>query len=261
MFEDDNDMILPDDYQEDLPESEEITDTQEPVDQVEDTTPTEPTEPVQETPELFKLQYNKEEMEIPLEEARALAQKGMNYEKAVERAKQEGIDAYIASQGFEWNGVPITTKTEYDQAIREQQWLQQIEEKYQNQEVPEEIVHELLESRRFREEAKAEREAKVAKEQKDAEYMDFFSTYRELVGKDFVTGQDTIPQEVWLASEAGKPLKYAFMEHHMKELQSKVQVLQQNQTNQQKAPVRSVSAHGGDSAESEDDFLAGFNSI
>lgn len=101
----------------------EQTDTQ----QTENTT-TQETESQTETqtdlPKL-KVKFNHEEKEIPYEEAVQLAQKGMNYDKAVERAKQEARDNWITEQGYEWQGKPITTEAEYKTALREQQLLEQ----------------------------------------------------------------------------------------------------------------------------------------
>jgi hypothetical protein len=81
------DMILPSDFE--MPTE---------VETVEDTTPTEETEveapetqeqePQTEQPEqtpFLKVKYNKEEMELDEERARELAQKGLNYDKTIER--------------------------------------------------------------------------------------------------------------------------------------------------------------------------------
>jgi len=46
------------------------------------------TEPTPE-PQRIKVKYNHQELEIPYEEAVQHIQKGMNYDKAVERARQE----------------------------------------------------------------------------------------------------------------------------------------------------------------------------
>jgi hypothetical protein len=83
----DEDMILPSDFE--MPTE---------VETVEDTTPTEETEaeapetqeqePQTEQPEqtpFLKVKYNKEEMELDEERARELAQKGLNYDKTIER--------------------------------------------------------------------------------------------------------------------------------------------------------------------------------
>jgi hypothetical protein len=266
MFEDE-DVILPDDFESDLPQSDESpeqTETTDDVEKVEDTTPTEQneSEPIEETPELFKLKYNKEEMEIPIEEARALAQKGMNFDKAVERARQESRDAVIAEQGYEWNGNPITTEAEYKQALQEQQWMEQ----YQSKDLPDEVIQELIEGRRDREERrreKTEQEQKAQEESRQqAESMEFFDYFRQINGRDYNPNSQDVPNEVWnLKEEQGIPLKYAYMQHHNKQLQNQIKVLKQNEENAKRAPISGLSTHGSNETDGEDDFLAGFNSI
>jgi hypothetical protein len=259
LFGEDDDVILPDDYQEDTedsiePNEAEQTDDVEPV---EDTTETEQneSEPI-EAPELFKLQYNKEEMEIPLEEARALAQKGMNYEKAVERAKQEARDSYIAEQGFEWNGKPITTEAEYKQALQEREWMEQ----YQNQDLPDEVVQELIEGRKFRESFQEQQKAKEVEQKQQAEAMEFFEYFNQVNGRAYQPGD--LPSEVTqMAEEMNIPIKFAYMQYHTQQLQNQLKVLKQNESNAKRAPIGGVSTHGSNENESEDDFLAGFNSI
>jgi hypothetical protein len=257
MFEDD-DMILPDDYQEDLPESEEVTDNTLEGEEVSE--PTEQTEEErQEAIQALKVKYNKEEMEIPIDEAIPLVQKGLNYDKTLERLQALESDPRLSfveelarEQGMDVN--------EYLDAVKQFKQQESINELVQKG-ISEELAQEMLENRKFREQIESERKAKAEEEQKNTEFQEFFDGYREMNGKEFVPNQDTIPDEVWQANEAGVPLKYAYMEHQMKQLQSQVQVLQQNQTNKQKAPVGSVTSHGSNEIDPEDDFLAGFNSI
>lgn len=40
------------------------------------------------------------------------------------RAEQEGRDKFIANQGYEWNGKPIKTEAEYNQALKEYQMME-----------------------------------------------------------------------------------------------------------------------------------------
>lgn len=267
MFENE-DVILPDDYQA-QPEAEEITEPTETlettVDSEWDTNTTEETEEVEtqeETPQInepqkIKIKFNHEEQEIPVDEAAPLIQKGMNFDKAVERAKQEARDAVIAEQGYAWNGKPITTEAEYKEALQEQEWMQ----KYQNQDLPEEVVQELIEGRKFREQLQSESKEKQEKEKADADFNDFFQYYKQANGREFNASKDPIPKEVWDIVGQGVPLKFAYMEHRSNELQSQVKVLKQNKENEQKAPIGSVTAHGSTEVVVEDDFLRGFNSI
>lgn len=255
------DAILPDDFQEAPPQAEETPETltEQPETLAEQPTVEQTEEERQEAIQALKVKYNKEEMEIPFDEAIPLVQKGLNYDKTLERLQALESDPRLSfveelarDQGMEVN--------EYLDAVKQFREQERINELVQ-QGISEELAQEMLENKKFREQIEAERKAREEEEQKNAEFQEFFDTYRDLNSKEFVPNQDTIPDEVWQANESGVPLKYAYMEHQMKQLQSKLQVLQQNQTNQQKAPVGSVSAHGSTSMESEDPFLQGFNSI
>ncbi|KRE33289.1 hypothetical protein [Paenibacillus sp. Soil724D2] len=262
----DDDMILDDGF--DLPvddASDEIT--HEPSDfeseqaSVEEPT-SEPTTPVEETKEdtpqqrMLKLKVDRGEREVPEEEAILLAQKGLNYERAVERAKQEARDTYIAEQGYTWNDKPITNEAEYKQALAEQDLMK----KYQDKDLPPEVIQELIESRRDREERQQEKQAKEEEAKQQKSYDDFFQYFESVNERRFDPKTDTLPQEVIEAANNGQPLKYAYMEHFTKQLRNSLKVSKQNETNQKKAPVGSVSAYGNNSKEPSDPFLEGFNS-
>lgn len=257
------DVILPDDFDA-KPEAEEVTETVEEdgfesVETVDDTKPTEETEKVQQEtqPQTIKIKYNHMEREIPLSEAEILAQKGLNYEKAVERARQESRDAFIAEQGYEWNGKPITTEQQYNDALKEQELIQ----KYQDQNLPDEVIQELVESRKFREQSQEERQRKEEETKVNADFQDFFAYFKQANGKDWSAEQDPIPSEVWETVNKGVPLKYAYMEHVNNQLQSQVKVLKQNKENETKAPISGVTGHGSQEVSSTDPFLLGFDSI
>jgi hypothetical protein len=257
------DMILPDDFSMDSPQSEEITEeteiTEAPIDTVEDTKPTETIEQEQsqETPQTLKIKYNHEEQEIPYDEAVPLIQKGMNFEKAVERARQEARDSYIAEQGLEWNGQQITTEAQYKQALQESQWMEQL----QNRDLPEEVVQELIESRRDREERNREKEERAKTEREQADMIDFINYFRDANGRDFNADQDILPDSVWQATQQGIPLRYAYADFQNQQLRQQLNTLKKNQDNAKKAPVNGVTQHGSNETTSEDPFLKGFNSI
>lgn len=267
LFAEDDDTILPDDYSE-TPEAEEKQedsfdmDSEDTGTDAEDTTPAEepeqPTETAQE--QKLKLKFNHEEREISLEEATALAQKGMNYEKAVERARveaaQQARDSYIAEQGYEWNGKPITSEAQYKDALAEQALI----DKYKDSNLPDEVIQELMEGRKDREERAKEKAAQEEETKKTTQVNDFLDYFQRVNERPFDGVKDSIPQEVRDAVDRGETLKNAYMEFHNKELRSQLKIAKQNETNSKKAPVGSVTAHGGNKTEAEDDFLAGFNS-
>jgi hypothetical protein len=191
----------------------------------------------------IKIKYNHQDMELPYEEAVQHIQKGMNYDKAVERARQEALDEYIASLNYEWNGKPIKTKAEYDQALKEKE----IFERYQAQGLPEDVINELVASKRFREESLAEkqaREAEIAKTQQEQEfkqrrdsmYIEFLNEFKDYGSEE---KWKTIPPEVfaeadkWLKTggREGRRLADAFARYNYTKLISQQQAATANQTN------------------------------
>lgn len=263
------DMILPDDYQEATPAEEPTGDTQEPEFEetepnAEDTKPADepidPQEPVTQ-PQKVKIKFNHEEREIDIEEAAQLAQKGMNYEKAIERARQEAAqqarDAVIADMGYTWNGKPIQTESEYKQALAEQKLIEQ----YKDRDLPPEVIQELLESRRDREERQREKAQKEEEAKIQGSWNEFFAYFEEVNERAFDPKKDALPAEVEEAIGKGQTPLSAYMKHHSKELRNQLKIAKQNQANMKKAPVGSVTAGGGTKAEAEDLFLQGFNSI
>lgn len=251
------DAILPDDF-EDTPvdnelEAESTTDEVNADDHfVEDATPTEDqeiTETVEQEAQKLRIKYNHEEREIDLDEARELAQKGLNYEKAVERARQEARDAYIAEQGYEWNGQPITTEAAYNQALKERDLI----EKYREQDLPDDVIQELIESKKFRDSYRSQQEQLEKEQHEKQQFSDFVEAFPDVDPK-------TISPDTWAKVEQGIPLKYAYLEQERAQLLEKAKVVEQNTINQQKAPIKGVTAFGaGEPEKASDPFLDGFS--
>jgi hypothetical protein len=251
------DMILPDDF-EAPPEVEEVT---EPVEvPAEEEAPPQATEPTEaEALQMLRVKYNKEEREIPIDEAIPLVQKGLNYDKTLERLQALESDPRLSfveelAQQFDMD-VPT-----YLEAVKQQREEERLNELLQ-QNIPEEYAREMLENRKFRDQFETEKKAKAEEEKANADYNEFFDYFRQANGRDFNSQSDEIPPSVWEATQKGVPLKYAYMEHQNNQFKQQLQTLKQNQTNAKKAPVGSVTAHGSNEVASEDDFLAGFNSI
>jgi hypothetical protein len=254
-----DDFILPDDFQADTP-SEEVTDT-EPVETDALPQADEPTEePIQENP-FLKVKYNKEEVALDEARARELAQKGLNYDKLQERYQALETDPRLTfvQQLAQEQGMEVNEYLEAVRAAKEQQALDQLLQ----DNIPQELAQEILESRREREERKREVETRQAEEAQRAEAMDFFEYFRETTGRDYKAGsKEDLPDEVIsIQEEQGIPLKFAYMQYHSKQLQKQIQVLKQNETNAKRAPIGGLSTHGSTEVASEDDFMRGFNSI
>lgn len=268
-FAGEEDAILPDDYAaESDPFEEKSTDFQEDSfnESELDTNETEEVEGNQEgeqplTPEQirFKVKYNHEEQELGYDDAIPLIQKGMNYDKAQERIQQLESDprlSFIEELANE-QGMDVNEYLEAVKSAREDAELRKLVESN----IPEEYAKEMLENRKFRDQQKEEQQKKAEEEKKNAEFNDFFQTFKDANDRDFDPSKDQIPQEVWDAHAQGTPLKFAYMQHHNNELRSQLKTFKQNETNAKRAPVGSLTAFGSDEATSEDEFLKGFNSI
>lgn len=240
---DNDDLFLPDDYEQGVQEE-----TQAGEEPVEETKPTEP------EPQKIKIKYNHEEQEIPLEEAILLAQKGMNYDKLQERLNSMQTDprlSFVEELASENN----MTVDEYLQAVKEQREQQRLNELIQ-QNIPEEIAKEIMESRKFRDEVKSKEKALQEEQQKKQ-----WEENNQKMFKEAFPDVTDIPQDVLEKYNQGLPLKYAYMEHAYNQAVQKLKIYEQNEKNNGKAPVGSVTSHGGQEIAPEDEFLRGFNSI
>jgi hypothetical protein len=255
------DMILPDDFE--MPAEVETVEDTTPTEETEVETfeaqePSQETEPTEQTP-FLKVKYNKEEMELDEERARELAQKGLNYDKTIERLQALESDprlSFIEELASQHDMTP----DEYISEVRKQQEHDRIQELVQ-QGMSEEMAHEMMENKRFRERYEAEQKAKAEEEKKNQDFAEFFDYFRQANGREYVPNQDAIPENVWESVNQGVPLKFAYMAHENTQLRSQLSALKQNKANASKAPVGSVTAHGGNEIASDDPFLAGFDSI
>ena len=192
----------------------------------------------------IKVKYNHQDMELPYEEAVQHIQKGMNYEKAIERTKAEAHqaarDAFIVEQGYEWNGKPISTEAEYKQALKEQELYEQ----YKTKELPEEVIQELIEGKRFREQLTQEKQTVAQQRKQEAEYKEFFEYFANENGRNFDPAQDVIPEEVWLAANKGKTLLDAYQANEAKSYKAKIKELE-SQLNANKVNEANASTSTG----------------
>jgi len=200
---------------------------------------TESTQEQTQTAPFLKIKYNKDEVPLTMEEAQTLAQKGMNYDKAVERARQEARDSLIASYGYEWNGKPITTEAEYNQALREKELYDNL----QSKNLPDDVVRELVENRKFREQFEQERQGAQTKAQKEQDMLNFLQQFPGVKPEE-------IPQDVWQEFNNGRSLVDAYTRHENKALRERVakleettQAREKNNQNAQTSPG-SVTGNG-----------------
>lgn len=267
-FEDD-DTILPDDFEEQFGdgtptdddtnlESEELPEGDEQPAAEGEQNPEGLTQEQQE--QLFKLKYNSEELELPESEVIKFAQMGMNYEKVQGRLQALENDPRLQFVNELAEENQYDDPMEFLEMFKAQREQERIDELVQNN-IPEEYAREMVESRKHREEQQKMQEKQQQEQQEQREYIDFFEQFRRATGKDFNPDNDKIPQEVLdIRAQEGVPLKFAYMQFHNQQLQQQISVFKQNESNQKKAPLKGgVTNHGSGDAPL-DDFLLGFES-
>ena len=171
----------------------------------------------------------------------------------INEARQHGVDAHIAKQGYIWNDKPITTEAQYNQAMEEQA------EQLRNAELEEKgidpkYLNDAVENNPTVKQAKALLAEQATEKAKQQGYNDFIREFPDVKS-------ESITQETWEMVNNGMSLVDAYSKQENKELKAKLKVYTQNETNKLKAPGKGVTTHGSDEVASEDDFMAGFNSI
>ncbi len=148
-------------------------------------------------------------------------------ETTAKRVAQESRDAYVAEQGYEWQGKRIATEAEYKQAMKEVE----IRKQYENQDLPDEILDEIVEGKKFRAEVEPQL-AQIRTEKKQmADFKALFEAYPDL-------DANTVPQSVWIDYNNGRDLVDAYARHEnaslkqrLAEIEQKQQIEQLNQAN------------------------------
>jgi hypothetical protein len=176
--------------------------------------------------------------------------------ETTERAKQEARDAWIAEQGYEWKGKPIKTEAEYKQALKEHELEEKIRKQYSN--VPDELLNEIVEGKRFREEALKEKETAKQKETESKMYSDFLEAYPDVKPED-------IPTEVWKEVKSGRNLLDAYVRHENKQLKEQLTKFQTQtqiqQANEKNAEISTGAVKNTQKQTAKDPFEIGFDSV
>ena len=185
----------------------------------------------------------------------------------INEARQQGVDEHIAKQGLEWNGKAITTESQYNEAIAESKVIQEEEAEQQRRAdleskgIDPRILDEAIANnptvKKAQETERRNAEAdkvKAIEDLKQKGFTDFFLKFPDAKNED-------ITPETWIDYNEGHSLVEAYTRQENRELKAKLKVYTQNETNKLKAPGKGVTTHGSDEVASEDDFMAGFNSI
>lgn len=180
------------------------------------------TEPVTE-PE----QTNNVEPVAPQQEQKPVqsAEENARYAEIRRRAESEAIDRFIASQGYEFDGKPIKTKAEYDEAVRigEERQRQQA---LIDQGIDPSIINQYVENLPEVQWARQQREQQTQQERTQADFNMFLQTYPEVNPND-------IPMEVWQQVQQGKSLVDAYAKHENSLLKAELEKFKKGQITQQ----------------------------
>lgn len=153
----------------------------------------------------------------------------MNYDKALERNKQESIDSYIASQNYVWNGNPVKTEAEYKNALYEQSLVEQ-------------GVDPATIKKGVDEHPDVIKAKEIARQEADKEANS--SMYNRFTKQFPDVKAEMIKPETWAKVSDGMDVTTAYIEQRNQDLETELKTLKQNATNEVKAPISGVSTHG-----------------
>jgi hypothetical protein len=182
-----------------------------------------------------------EQQTKPVQSAEDNAKYAAIRREAEAKATEKARDAVIAEMFGESHG--IRTYAEYQAALKAEQEARELE-RLANQNIPEEIAKEILESRKEREERKARETEQAKAEKQRVEFKEFIDNFPDVKPSE-------IPEEVWKANEAGIPLRYAYAEYALK--QSRIEATKQK-ANAENAQTSMGKV--GTEAASEDGFIS-----
>lgn len=166
-------------------------------------------------------------------------QKGLNYDKVYEKFNQLQQDprlSFVENLANEYNMHP----EEYIQAVYNQLEQQRINQLVQ-QNIPEYLAKEILETRKMREKLKNDEVRQQEEARKKEDYQNFLNEYPDIE-------PNTIPKDVWDMVANGKSLLDAYRYHENKTLKEQLAKVSQQekakQVNQQNAEISPGSVTG-----------------
>jgi hypothetical protein len=224
------------------------TEQTEQTEQIEQTEQTESTEDGNAQPQAtelpkLKINYLGEEKEIDLEEAKTLAQKGMNYEPLQQKWESSKttlskIEEIVRKAGFiddNGHGDFDSWLEAANEQLMEREKQEMLESLNLNGQIPPELAEELYLSRKERAERQAEKERQAIEQKQQAQYKELLDFYKEVHGKDF-DATTTLPKEVWQAVDKGIPPKYAYAEYLSRQAIKEQAIEKANTENGQASP-------------------------
>lgn len=208
----------------------------------------------------IRVKFNGEEKDISLDEARTLAQKGMNYDHIVEeRDRNKNAFDFLMEQAKS-KGMTVEDYIAGERANAENQ---RIDEKMRvlrerDDDASDETLRNLAKLELAEEEANKKREeAEASETEKNNEiegWNKLFKAHPELIEKD---GNAKITDEVFKLVREGHTPTEAYYMTRIKELETKNQI----EESSKKAKEKSIGSLKGDQSKDEDAFLEGFDSF
>lgn len=203
---------------------------------------------------VIRIKYNGKERELSLEEARTLAQKGLNYDHVVEERDRNRSAFDFLMENAKRDGITVEELIKREKGKVEERRLEaKMEEiRERDDDAAEETIKSLARLELEAESARAEKEKADALEKKKNDEIEgwnkLFNEHPELIGKD-------VPQKVFeLVGKGFSPVEAYFMER-TRVLEEQAKVL----SSAEAAKKKSVGSLSGVQMAEEDDFLAGFD--
>lgn len=216
---------------------------------------------------VLRVKYNGEERDISLDEARTLAQKGLNYDHVVtERDRNRSAFDFLMERAKS-EGITVEQFIERERGRAEDQRLEaKMEEiRGRDDDASEETIKrlarlELEAEKRNKEKERETAETQALEQKKNAEiegWNRLFAEHPELRAKE---GEALSPEVTGLFELIGQG--YTPVEAYYIKRSRELEVQNRMQADARDAKRKSIgSLSGNQKAEEEDDFLAGFNSI
>lgn len=208
----------------------------------------------------IRVKFNGEEKDISLDEARTLAQKGMNYDHIVEeRDRNKNAFDFLVEQAKS-KGMTVEDYIADERANAENQriLLKMEELREHDDDASDETLRDLAKLKLAEEEAKKKREeAEASETEKNNEiegWNKLFKAHPELIEKD---GQTKINDAVFALVREGHTPTEAYYMTRIKELEEQSKIAE----SEEKAKNKSIGSLRGDQATDEDSFLEGFDSF
>lgn len=274
------DMILPDDFDESTPaevetssetDLDEVLNTNEALDESLGEVDIKQDNSVNEEQKLLemlkgKVKYDHGEVQISsIDDVVTNYQKGLNYDRIQDKVKSyeesktmQYINEKAKELGFKTTDDYIESVKQFEIKQKEEKKQADIDEMLERG-IPDDIAKEIIETRELREHLK-QQEAEMQKykdEQKSAELkqqeqIEFLKAYPDIKVED-------IPAEVFQSTKDGKSLLTAYIEHENKQLKTLLEQREKQDTNKS---TNLVKKSNGDTQESDKDtFLQGFDEM